>query len=125
MSVVKIIVGLNVVWFLAMVCGSSVKSILLPSSQVLLNFGASSAAETLASNQFWRLATCSFVHVGIFHLGINMFVLRDVGREVESAFGKLRFCSVYIFAAVGGALTSIFINPLLISAGASGAIFGV
>ncbi len=125
MSVVKILVGLNIAWFIAMVCGSSPKSILLPSAQVLLTWGASSASETLAANQFWRLLTCSFVHVGIFHLGINMYVLGDVGREVEAAFGKLGFCIVYLFAAIGGALTSIFVNPLLVSAGASGAIFGV
>lgn len=124
-SIVKILVGLNIAWFVAMVCGTSLKSVLLPSSQILLNWGASSASETLAANQFWRLLTCSFVHVGIFHLGINMYVLRDVGREVETAFGKLNFCIVYLYAAIGGALTSIMINPLLVSAGASGAIFGV
>ncbi len=54
-----------------------------------------------------------------------MYVLRDIGREVEAAFGKLNFCIVYFYAAIGGALTSILINPLLVSAGASGAIFGV
>src|SRR3978361_733189 len=116
MSIVQIIVGLKLAWFVAMVCGSSLKSILLPSSQVLLNWGASSASETLAANQFWRLLTCSFVHVGIFHLGINMFVLRDIVREVEAAFGKLNFCIVYLYAAIGGALTSILLNPLLVSA---------
>ncbi|MBI2810449.1 MAG: rhomboid family intramembrane serine protease [Candidatus Melainabacteria bacterium] len=125
MHVVKILIGLNIAWFVAMVCGSSLKSILLPSSQVLLNWGASSASETLAAHQFWRLVTCSFVHVGIFHLGINMYVLRDIGREVEAAFGRLNFCIVYLYAAIGGALTSILVNPLLVSAGASGAIFGV
>ncbi|CAN5552565.1 hypothetical protein BH10CYA1_BH10CYA1_25200 [soil metagenome] len=125
MSVVKILLGLNIAWFIAMVCGSSAKSILLPSAQILLNWGASSASETLAADQFWRLLTCSFVHVGIFHLGINMYVLRDVGREVEAAFGRFGFTVVYLFAAIGGALTSIFVNPLLVSAGASGAIFGV
>ncbi|MBS1956712.1 MAG: rhomboid family intramembrane serine protease [Cyanobacteria bacterium SZAS-4] len=125
MTVVKILIALNVAWFFAMVCGSSLKSILIPSSQTLLNWGASSASETLAADQFWRLLTCSFVHVGIFHLGINMYVLRDIGREVEAAFGRLNFCIVYLYAAIGGALTSILVNPLLVSAGASGAIFGV
>ena len=125
MSVVKALLILNIAWFIAMVCGSSPKTILLPSAQVLLDWGASSASETLAAHQFWRLLTCSFVHVGIFHLGINMYVLRDVGREVEAAFGRVRFSIVYLFAAIGGALTSIFSNPLLVSAGASGAIFGV
>jgi membrane associated rhomboid family serine protease/Flp pilus assembly protein TadD len=125
MSAVKILIGLNVIVFIAMVCFSSLKSILLPSSQTLLNWGASSASETLAAGQFWRLLTCAFVHAGIIHLGINMYVLRDVGREVEAAYGQARFVFVYLFAAIGGALTSIFINPLLVSAGASGAIFGV
>jgi rhomboid protease GluP len=32
---------------------------------------------------------------------------------------------VYLLSAIGGALTSIFLNPLVVSAGASGAIFGV
>lgn len=116
--------GLNVACFIAMVCSSSAKSLLIPSSLTLLNWGASSASETLVSSQYWRLLTCCFVHAGILHLAINMYVLRDIGREVENAYGSVRFSFVYLTSAVGGALTSIFSNPLLVSAGASGAIFG-
>jgi len=116
--------ALNVACFIAMVCSSSVQSLLIPSSMTLLNWGASSASETIAAHQFWRLFTCSFVHAGILHLGINLFVLRDIGREVEKAYGHLSFSLIYLLSACGGALTSIFVNPLLISAGASGAIFG-
>lgn len=107
-----------------MLCSSSVQSLLIPSSMTLLNWGASSASETIAANQFWRLLTCSFVHAGILHLGINLYVLRDIGREVERSYGRISFSLIYLLSACGGALTSIFVNPLLVSAGASGAIFG-
>jgi rhomboid protease GluP len=123
-SAVKVIIGLNVACFIAMVCSSSAKSILVPSTLTLLNWGASSASETIASCQYWRLLTCCFVHAGILHIAINMYVLRDIGREVENAFGWFRFSFVYLISACGGALISIFVHPLLVSAGASGAIFG-
>ncbi len=125
MSAVLSIVVMNVAYFFAMVCCTSAKTLLIPSSLTLLSWGASSASETLSAEQYWRLLTCSFVHAGILHLGVNMYVLRDVGREVEEVYGRVHFCIVYLISAVGGALTSIFCNPLLVSAGASGAIFGV
>jgi membrane associated rhomboid family serine protease len=45
-----------------------------------------------------------FVHGGIAHILMNMFMLFQFGNEIEKAIGKLRYLILYF---VGGLLTSI------------------
>jgi len=115
----------NIAIFLLMVCSNGIRCVIIPSSQTLLNWGASTAYLTLGQCQWWRLLTSSFVHAGIFHLGINLFVLRDIGKEIEAWFGPRRFCAIWFTAAAGGAITSLFAHPISVSEGASAAIFGL
>jgi rhomboid protease GluP len=104
---------------------SGIKSLFIPSSQVLLHFGASSGAATIIDGQFWRTATSAFVHIGFLHLMMNCYVLWDVGPLVEKLFGSRKFIVVYLLAALGASLSSLMFNPTVVSAGASGAIFGL
>ncbi len=47
------------------------------------------------------------------------------GPIVERLFGPLAFAALYLAAGITGSLASTAIHPLVVSAGASGAIFGV
>jgi membrane associated rhomboid family serine protease len=98
--------------------------LLWPSQQTLLDIGGNQGLLTL-SGQYWRLLTSMFVHVGIFHLGLNMFSLWCVGPTAESLFGWRMFLLIYFFSGIIGALTSTMHDPLQLSVGASGAILGV
>lgn len=91
---------------------------------VMARAGANLKAAVLAGEP-WRLLTATFLHVGILHLGLNLLGLWVLGRFVEPAFGWLRFTAVYALAAIGGSLASLLLGPPGMSAGASGAVFGV
>ena len=90
----------------------------------LLNFGAN--LDVLTKNgEFYRLLTCAFLHIGIFHLFFNMYALFIIGPQVESFYGKARYLFIYLVSAITGSMMSIAFNHNVISAGASGAIFGL
>lgn len=89
----------------------------------LLAFGAKE--NTLIKNgEWWRFFTPIILHIGIFHLLMNTLALYFLGSAVERIFGRTRFLMIYLFAGFSGSLGS-FIFSSSISAGASGAIFGL
>lgn len=116
------IVGANVLVFVAMLAGGV--SFLRPTSDELLRWGADHGP-LVASGEWWRLLSNAFVHVGILHIALNMWVFRSLGRAVERLFGNGAFLLLYLASALGASIASILWNPSVISAGASGAIFGV
>ncbi|HEX5170886.1 MAG TPA: rhomboid family intramembrane serine protease [Cyclobacteriaceae bacterium] len=74
---------------------------------------------------YWRLLTSMFMHWGILHLAVNMYALYSVGRELEVFLGKSRFMLLYFITGIGAGLSSLIFNLYVVSAGASGAIFGL
>ena len=78
----------------------------------------------VASGEWWRLISCTFLHAGALHIAVNMFSLFSLGRVVEQIVGSLRFGAIYALAAVGGSLASYWFSAGL-SVGASGAVFGI
>jgi membrane associated rhomboid family serine protease len=97
---------------------------LKPDSEALFAWGADFAPRTL-NGEPWRLVTAMFLHFGALHLGMNMLVLGGVGPFVERLFGNVSFSVLYVAAGLAGSLTSIAWSPDVVSAGASGAIFGL
>jgi rhomboid protease GluP len=89
----------------------------------LIYFGAN-VKELVQAGEFYRLITSSFLHIGILHLLCNMYCLYVIGSQIESFFGKWKFLIIYLFSAICGNLLSIATGTS-ISAGASGAIFGL
>ena len=76
--------------------------------------------------QHWRLFTAMFLHLTPLHLLFNMYVLFVVGRQLELIFGHVRYLALYLIAGLGGSVASyLFSDPNSVSAGASGAIFGL
>ncbi len=121
-SVTYALIGLNVLVFLAMlVSGISFTN---PTVLQLLQWGANFGPLD-RSGQWWRLLTACFLHIGFLHIAFNMYVLYQVGPFTERLFGSLRYLAVYLAAGVGGNLLGLWLHPMTVSAGASGAIFGV
>ncbi len=80
----------------------------------------------VASGQYYRLITATFLHVSLVHLTFNMVALLLVGSPVEAALGRARFVALYLLSALGGSVCSyLFGNPHVAGVGASGAIFGL
>jgi rhomboid protease GluP len=123
MLVTQIIFGLNVAVFVGMLL-AGVQMLGNPSAQDLVRFGANFGPYTV-SGQWWRLLSCIFIHGGLLHIAFNMWCLWDLGRLAESIYGHWMFAAVYLISGLAGSLGSIFWNPLTLSVGASGAIFGI
>ena len=80
----------------------------------------------MASGEYWRLLTAGFLHFSLIHVGVNMFSLYILGRDVELTLGTARFLGIYLTSLLGGsAMVMLLGDPMAINAGASGAIFGL
>lgn len=97
-----------------------------PSSDpgVLLRVGAMVRGR-VDDGEWWRLVSCIFIHVGSIHLAVNVIGLFFLGRILEELFGTARTAAIYFGSGLAGALASFLAAPAGISAGASGAIFGI
>ncbi|WP_456367879.1 rhomboid family intramembrane serine protease [Thermococcus sp.] len=75
---------------------------------------------------WWQLFTAMFVHVNIIHVSFNMYFLLTMGRELERILGPKRVVLTYIISGLtGNILTLYLMPPMTVSAGASGALFGI
>jgi rhomboid protease GluP len=81
--------------------------------QTLLEFGAKYRAAILVYGQWWRLVTAGFLHGGLLHIGMNMWVLFDLGAQVEDVYGGARLIVFFFVATVFGFLASTFWSPAL------------
>jgi len=116
------LIAVNVAVFLAM-CATGI-DLFTPHSEQLIRWGADSGPDTLGG-QYWRLTTSAFVHIGIVHLLLNMFCLWKLGRLAERLVGPLAILGIYLITGTGASIFSLSWNPMQVSAGASGAIFGI
>lgn len=113
------LIVINIIVFLLMyLFGSGSTDVL-----TLLKFGAN-YAPLVKIGEVWRLITSVFVHIGLIHLLCNMYSLYIIGPQLESFFGKIKFLFIYIISGIIGNLFSVLLTDG-ISAGASGAIFGL
>lgn len=96
---------------------------------ILLRTGAVSAGELLGGG-WWRLLTCGFVHVGLFHLLGNVVILAVLGGLAEGVWGRWRFLLIYLLAGVAAGTTAMALHPLsadgeTVYGSASGGLWGV
>jgi len=92
--------------------------------RTLFAFGAKLREAIIAGGQWWRLVTAGFLHGGLLHIGMNSWVLFDLGAQVEQVYGASRLIVVYFLATVFGFLLSTFWTSAL-SVGASAGIMGL
>jgi rhomboid protease GluP len=91
---------------------------------VLVRFGALEST-LLLSGEWWRLVTPVFLHIGWMHFLFNSFALYLLGPQLEWLFGRFYFIVLYLLSGVMGNLATIYLGTASISAGASGAIYGL
>ena len=120
--ITSIMIDLNLIVFVWML--ASGVSIMHPISSDLLDFGALRYQEVM-DGEYWRLITSGFVHIGIAHILMNMMFLALSGYLVEFALGRWRFLVLYIVTLIGANINSLLWGSSAVSAGASGALFGL
>jgi rhomboid protease GluP len=92
-------------------------------------FGAFYTPYVIVGGQFYRFITSMFLHFGVEHLGSNMISLFFLGPYVEHYYGHFLYLVLYIFSGISGNMLTMLYegvsNSFAVSAGASGAIFGL
>jgi rhomboid protease GluP len=121
--VTTILVAINIVIFLLMYKANPAY-LWEPSTSLMLPAGAT-YGPLVFEGQTWRMVSSSFVHIGVFHIAMNMFALLNIGSSIERQIGALKYLIIYLISMITSALLSIYAQPYSISAGASGAIFGL
>ena len=121
-TVTYTLIGINLLVFIIM--SLSGVSMFSPTTADVLQWGGNFKPMTL-DGQWWRLLTCVFVHIGLFHVLFNMYALYFLGMYLEPLLGKWKFLLLYICTGIIASLASIWWNGDRVSAGASGAIFGL
>ena len=97
-------------------------------TDTVLQLGAS-YTPYIRDGQYWRLVTSCFLHFGIGHLVNNMIALVAVGSILEKWLGHVRYFIFYMIAGLSGSILTYIVERMSgevsVSAGASGAIFGL
>ncbi|MBS6643593.1 MAG: rhomboid family intramembrane serine protease [Clostridiaceae bacterium] len=118
------IIAVNVVYFLYLELAGSTDDL-----NFMVEHGAMFAPYVVEYKEYYRLFTSIFMHFGIDHILNNMVILFVLGDNLERALGKVKYLLFYIVCGVGANIISMQFNisqyRLVVSAGASGAIFGV
>jgi rhomboid protease GluP len=99
------------------------------SVEFMLRHGAMEWQRILQGGEYYRIVTSMFLHFGFEHIFQNMIFLGLIGCYLEDALGSVRYFIFYLLSGIGSGFCSLGIDYLLqntvVSAGASGAIFGV
>jgi len=74
---------------------------------------------------YWQLLTSMFVHVSLVHLLGNMLFLIIFGLRAEDLFTNVEYFLIYLLSGLTGNVLTLLMGVEVISAGASGAIFGL
>jgi membrane associated rhomboid family serine protease len=123
---VSIIIGLNVLVFLAWQAAS-----VLPDLQRFMEANFLVSTLHVMHGRVWTLVTAAFSHSEIWHLAINMFVLWSFGTVLERMWGSRIFVFFYLAAAVISSISHCAVSSFLmgrddiLALGASGAVSGL
>jgi len=79
----------------------------------------------IADGEWYRLVTSGFVHFGLLHVALNSVFIWQVGSMLEPALGHIRYALLYFAALLCGSAGALIAEPLALTAGASGAAFGL
>jgi membrane associated rhomboid family serine protease len=119
----QVLIAVNVAVFAIGILLSGAESALDGSARLINDFGL--AAPYIYQDEYYRLITSGFLHAGIIHIALNMWVLWIFGRVMEQTGTRAEFGAVYGVSLLSGSLGALIVDPGLITVGASGAIFGL
>jgi rhomboid protease GluP len=127
-----IVLTINFLWFVIIFAsqrgstGQDLKMFLMGGSVKSIVQWGGDAAVLVSQGQSWRLVSAIFIHIGIIHLLFNSYALIFIGPLLEELLGRERFLVIYIATGVlGFVVSNAYNNPVHVTAGASGAIFGL
>lgn len=119
------IMALTVIVFLAQIATGYPVGLLNSSTNGWVTQNGLLFGPLIAEGEWWRVITPGFLHLGILHIAMNMYLLYVLGRMIEPELGSAQMLAVYVTSLIAGSLGALVLEPKVPSAGASGAIFGL
>ncbi len=117
-----VLLALNIfIWFVMEGAGGT------ENVNVLTVFGVNERI-AIWNGEYWRLFSSMFIHIGLLHLSGNCLFLYLCGPLLELSYGHEKFLIIYILSGFLGNILSLLgmkYSVTGISAGASGALFGI
>lgn len=92
---------------------------------VIYRYGGIRGVDFQFPNDLYRLITSGFVHFNLEHLVSNLIIIFILGKEIEDIIGGKKYLLLYLGSIVGGSLLALITRPLILTGGASGAIYGM
>ncbi len=89
----------------------------------MVRFGGKVGPLVTDLGEFWRIFTANFLHRDALHIGLNMFVLFNVGGALENTYRSLDYVWLLIVSGVATMTVSLFLSDA-VSLGASGMVYG-
>jgi membrane associated rhomboid family serine protease len=123
-EVTRILIGLNVLAFVAQLASSGGGLFDATSGSVYVRGVLFGPAIDL-QNEYWRLVTSGFLHANFLHIALNMYLLWILGQMLEPAIGSVRFVAIYFVSLLAGSFGALLVDPRKPTLGASGAVFGL
>jgi membrane associated rhomboid family serine protease len=118
----QVLIGINVAVYVAGLASSS-RNAVAGRGGFIVDGGLYGPA--VAAGEWWRIITSGFLHGGLLHLGMNMYLLYLLGTLLEPLLGRARFAAVYATSLLTGSLGVLLLQPDALTVGASGAVFGL
>ena len=118
------IIAINVLTYLWVITGNSSVSL----RQLGINsheYDLALAKIFLQNGEWYRIISSGFLHYGLIHIAMNMFLLYQLGQLLEPSLDRGRFLLLYFAALIGGSAGAIALSPNALTGGASGAVFGL
>lgn len=116
---IKLVISINFIIFLLQTISGQ--------ERILFELFGIVPKNTFGQLMLWQPFTYLFLHGGIWHVLINMFVLWMFGSELETLWGRQEFLKYYFLTGVGSGLVTVLfsLNSPVPVVGASGAVYGI
>lgn len=96
-----------------------------PTIEVMDRMGAKNDDAIFKKGEWWRIASCNWLHAGMIHLAFNMMAVANMGVGLERMFGFWRIAVLYLLSGLFGTIVSVIFLPGVLSVGASASVFGL
>ncbi|MDY0075233.1 MAG: rhomboid family intramembrane serine protease [Acholeplasmataceae bacterium] len=118
--ITSLMMGINIVFFFATLMMGGFRN------ENLIILGAIFPPLIIEYGEYYRIITGIFLHANVFHFLMNMYVLFYLGAQLEMLIGPRKQLLVYLLSGISSSLAVVYLGSyLVITVGASGAIFGI
>eukprot|EP01116_Phalansterium_solitarium_P001560 TRINITY_DN11375_c0_g1_i1.p1 TRINITY_DN11375_c0_g1~~TRINITY_DN11375_c0_g1_i1.p1 ORF type:complete len:774 (+),score=94.97 TRINITY_DN11375_c0_g1_i1:122-2323(+) len=96
-----------------------------PSQRMLIYVGAKSGQSLIVEHSYWRLIAANWIHAGIIHVAVVLFLLSFFCMPFERFYGTMPTIITYGASGVLGYMVSTLALPNSVGCGATPSIMGM